>query len=112
MLEEALQTLRGALQTLPADHQARPPTLKLLGDSLLRRFERFGDFDDVQEALQFLTEAVGLSPDIDPRNDLGYCLVCRFEELRDLNDIQDAVRMFDSSDGIPDDSRKSVRTLS
>jgi tetratricopeptide (TPR) repeat protein len=107
---EAVRELREAVQFLPADHLAKPSTLKLLGDSLLLRFERLSDLNDIQEALLILTEAANLSPDIDPNNDLAYCLVCRFWKVGDLTDLRDAVMMFESSAGLSDDSRESAQT--
>ncbi|KAJ7731763.1 hypothetical protein B0H16DRAFT_1893242 [Mycena metata] len=103
-INEAQMLLQEAVLRVPAYHPARPFTLKLFGDALLRRFEHTSELNDIQEALGILREAVGLSPDIDPNNDLGYCLVCRFQRLGNLKDIQDALVLFESSGGSSDSS--------
>ncbi|KAJ7334960.1 hypothetical protein DFH08DRAFT_939642 [Mycena albidolilacea] len=98
-INESVTALRAAIDLCSLPNIDRALILINFANSLLCRFEHLGNLKDLQEALPIMTEAVNLSPDIDPNNDLAYCLVCWFEKVGNLKDLKAAVVMFESSAG-------------
>ncbi|KAJ7120017.1 CHAT domain-containing protein [Mycena epipterygia] len=102
----------GAVRLTPDGHPNTPSFLSNLGNSLLRRFERLGDLDDLNKSVSVREDAVRLTPDGHPDkpsllSNLGYSLLTRFEWLGDLDDLnkyvlreKDAVYL--TPDGHPD----------
>jgi hypothetical protein len=67
-----------------------------LGGSFLRRYERFGEVKDIDNAIEHLREAIRLASQDSPElptmlSDLGVSLMRRFERLEDVKDIDNAV---------------------
>ncbi|KAF8185227.1 CHAT domain-containing protein [Mycena galopus ATCC 62051] len=70
--------------------------LNNLGRSLIGRFERLGDLDDLNQSVLKYAAAIALTPDGHPGkpsylNNLGTSLVRRFERLGDINDLKQSV---------------------
>ncbi|KAJ7921718.1 CHAT domain-containing protein [Mycena leptocephala] len=102
-----------AAVALTADgHPDKPSRLNNLGNSLLRRFERLGDLDDLNQSVFRFQAAVALTPDSHPTkpswlNNLGSSLLSRFERLGDLEDLNQSVLRSEAAvaltpDGHPD----------
>ncbi|KAG8859271.1 hypothetical protein FRB91_008452 [Serendipita sp. 411] len=67
-----------------------------LGTSLLTRFQRLGNVDDIDNAIMQLQAATNLTPDDHPDkptylNDLGTSLLTRFEHLGNLGDLDESL---------------------
>ncbi|KAJ6461801.1 CHAT domain-containing protein [Mycena sanguinolenta] len=83
-----------------------------LGTALLRRFERLGDLDNLNQSVLRLEAAVALTPESHPDkpsqlSNLGNSLLCRFERLSDLDDLTQSVFRLEAAaaltpDGHPD----------
>ena len=80
-----------------------------LGAALARRFERIGELDDLEAAIQACREAVDIiTPEHPDRaaylNTLGGALRMRFERTRELADLNAAIRASSEAvDATPDD---------
>ncbi|KAF8177775.1 CHAT domain-containing protein, partial [Mycena galopus ATCC 62051] len=77
-------------------HPEKPSQLNYLGNSFLRRFERLGDLNDLNQSVLRFEAAVAFTPDGHPAkpswlNNLGTSLVRRFERLGDLNDLNQSL---------------------
>ncbi|KAG8857703.1 hypothetical protein FRB91_011018 [Serendipita sp. 411] len=92
--------------------------LNHLGVSLLIRFERLGNLDDVNNSVARHQEAVSLTSDDHPGkpsrlSDLGNSLLARFECLGNLDDIENAIaRHQEAVDLAPEDHPHKPRWLS
>jgi hypothetical protein len=77
-------------------HPDKPSRFSNLGISLLARFDRLGDLDDLNKSILVLKDAIGLTPDGHPSkpsylNNLARCLVRRFAHLGDHADLQQTI---------------------
>ncbi|NUW31446.1 CHAT domain-containing protein [Nonomuraea sp. SMC257] len=64
-LDEALETLRGALELVPERHPERAEWLSALGDGLSMRFDHVGRIEDIAESLAVHRTAVRLAEGTD-----------------------------------------------
>ncbi|WP_344578143.1 CHAT domain-containing protein [Nonomuraea roseoviolacea] len=64
-LDEALETLRDALERVPDSHPERADWLSALGDGLSMRFDHVGRIEDIAEALAVHRSAAGLAEGTD-----------------------------------------------
>jgi tetratricopeptide (TPR) repeat protein len=76
--------------------------LNSLGNSLLGRFERYGDLSDINKSVLICEDAVQLTSDGHPEkpsslSNLGHSLLHRFEQLGDLSDINKSVMMYEGA---------------
>ncbi|KAF8181727.1 TPR-like protein [Mycena galopus ATCC 62051] len=82
----------------PDSHPDKPKSLDNLGSSLLTRFKRFGELDDLNRSVSMREKAIHRAPDahVDKpsmMNNLGNSLLIRFERLGDLSDLNKSVLM-------------------
>ncbi|KZV69399.1 TPR-like protein [Peniophora sp. CONT] len=91
-----IEDLRRKLALMPEDHPDLVEDLRSLGTALRKRFERFGDIDDIEEAVTAERRAVDLTPEGHPDlpgflSNLGASLMCRFERLGKVKDLDAAI---------------------
>ncbi|KAF8548471.1 TPR-like protein [Imleria badia] len=87
---------RHAIDITPHGHPHLPTLLSGFGSSLKARFERLGEFSDLEDAISRHRDADDLTPRGHPDkpgrlNNLGTCFLIRFEHLRELSDLEDAI---------------------
>ncbi|KAG8834630.1 hypothetical protein FRC20_007420, partial [Serendipita sp. 405] len=103
---------------IPDGHPDKPRRLSNLGNSLLTRFERFGNLDDMNDAIVKHQAAVDLTPDGHPDkpqqlSNLGNSLLTRFDRLGNLDDMKNAIVQHQIAvDLTPDDHPDKPRQLS
>ncbi|KAJ7217603.1 TPR-like protein [Mycena rebaudengoi] len=93
-------------------HPDRPSRLSNVGNSLLRRFERLGGLDDINQSVLRFEAAITLTPDghLDKPSrlhNLGHSLLGCFERLGGLDDLNQSVLRLEAAvtltpDGHPD----------
>ncbi|KAH8818693.1 CHAT domain-containing protein [Flagelloscypha sp. PMI_526] len=90
-------------------HPYKTMYLGCLGTSLQRRFERFGEMDDIDRAIKFQLEAFDLTLDGHPEkliclSNLGNFCLTRFKRIGELADIDKAIGFqLEAVDIAPDD---------
>jgi tetratricopeptide (TPR) repeat protein len=95
---------------IPRDSPDRPACLSNLSEAFRRRFERFGDKNDLKEGISSLCDAVGSTPHNSPDypgrlNNLGILYSSRFERFGDITDINEAISCeSDAVEATPSDS--------
>ncbi|CAE6488349.1 unnamed protein product, partial [Rhizoctonia solani] len=82
---------------LSAGMRMSPEELYELGQSCIHRFRRFGKLDDLQEAFEYSSRALELTPkdhqDLPHRfASLGTCFYDRFQRLGELDDIEKSIK--------------------
>ena len=95
-LEEAISQQKNAVDLSPDGHPDKPRHIANLRNSLLIRFERFGELTNLEHAISRHRNAVDLTPDDHPHkpdyiNHLGNSLRARFERLGELKDLEEAI---------------------
>ncbi|PVG02389.1 hypothetical protein CPB86DRAFT_576417 [Serendipita vermifera] len=79
--------------------------LTSLGDSLLRRYDRFSELEDLDKAILELEQAMSLVPPGRPGFLLGTCYYHRFRRLNQSQDIHHSISKFeDALKSVPHDS--------
>jgi hypothetical protein len=78
--DRSIQVTEDAVKLTPDSHPDMPSRLNNLGGSLIRRFERLGDLEDLNRSIQVFEDAVKLTPDSHPDmpsrlNNLGNSLL-------------------------------------
>ena len=86
----------------PVGHPNNPSRSNDLGNSLLSRFEHFGDLNDFHKSVSMKQKAVDLTPADHPDkpsylNNLGNSLHRRFGCLGDLDDLNKSVSMYQNA---------------
>lgn len=93
--DESIDVFREAARISPASDAATSELLVSLGSALLRRYERGGSLDDLDEAIKHLGTGAGALADGDPRRsalcELARALRLRFRENGDLTDLNSAI---------------------
>ncbi|KAG8814365.1 hypothetical protein FRC19_001801, partial [Serendipita sp. 401] len=108
----AIARHQAAVNLTPDGHPDKPSQLSNLGTSLLTRFKRLGNLDDLDSAIARHQAAVNLTPDGHPDkprwlSNLGNSLLTRFECLGNLDDVDSAIARHQAAvnltpDGHPD----------
>ena len=96
LLSQAVELLRGALQTVPEDHPDRSTLLSNLGAALLALFGRSGDVTVLAEAVDIGREGVAATPEDHPDraghlSSLGVALFALFGRSGDVEVLAQAV---------------------
>jgi hypothetical protein len=87
-----------------------------LGNSLLIRFKRLGDLEDLNQSIQVFEETARLAPDSHPDmpywlNNLGNSLFCQFEQLGDLEDLNRSISVLEVAVKLTPDSHPNMPSL-
>ncbi|KAG2014151.1 hypothetical protein CC2G_010994 [Coprinopsis cinerea AmutBmut pab1-1] len=96
--DDAIDLLSRSLNHRPPPHPVRGQSIGMLGTALRSRFQREGNMDDLEHAIQLNREAVALRPLPHPKrfvslNDLASCLFLRFRQLGDLDDLNASINL-------------------
>ena len=96
-LDQGVQSCRLELQSHPQRDANRAISLNNLANALFARFELSGMVPDLNDAIDYHREVLGLFPDSRDQsaslNNLAFCLYSRFKRLGMLSDLQEAMSL-------------------
>jgi tetratricopeptide (TPR) repeat protein len=95
-LEEAIQTVRQAVELTPDDYPNLASRVNNLGNQLGRRYERTGEMADLEEAIKAARQAINSTPNDHPDragmlSNLGTKLGRRYERTGEMTDLEEAI---------------------